>query len=124
MRSEIVDAVRAYVEDGLLRSWTRRRSRRQLYTAELPDPDLLIRTGGDQRISNFLLWQAAYAELYFCDLASGRTSARTPSTRRSPSTPGGPGVSGAEARVLRERLAIAAILVPVVVAVFLLGRPG
>ena len=38
-----------------------------LYTAGLPDPDLLIRTGGDQRVSNFLLWQAAYAELYFCD---------------------------------------------------------
>jgi undecaprenyl diphosphate synthase len=33
----------------------------------MPDPDLLIRTGGEQRISNFLLWQAAYAELYFAD---------------------------------------------------------
>jgi undecaprenyl diphosphate synthase len=32
-----------------------------------PDPDLLIRTGGEQRISNFLLWQLAYSELYFCD---------------------------------------------------------
>ena len=38
-----------------------------LYTGDLPEPDLLIRTGGDQRISNFLLWQAAYAELYFCE---------------------------------------------------------
>ncbi len=37
-----------------------------LYTAGLPDPDLLIRTGGEQRVSNFLLWQMAYAELYFC----------------------------------------------------------
>jgi undecaprenyl diphosphate synthase len=36
-----------------------------LYTAAIPDPDLLIRTGGEQRLSNFLLWQAAYAELYF-----------------------------------------------------------
>lgn len=36
-----------------------------LYTNELPDPDLLIRTGGEQRLSNFLLWQSAYAELYF-----------------------------------------------------------
>jgi undecaprenyl diphosphate synthase len=35
--------------------------------ADLPDPDLLIRTGGEQRISNFLLWQCAYTELYFCD---------------------------------------------------------
>ena len=33
----------------------------------VPDPDLLIRTGGEQRISNFLLWNLAYAELYFCD---------------------------------------------------------
>ena len=34
---------------------------------DLPDPDLLIRTGGEQRISNFLLWNLAYTELYFCD---------------------------------------------------------
>ncbi|MGH7092323.1 MAG: polyprenyl diphosphate synthase, partial [Stellaceae bacterium] len=38
---------------------------RHLFTADLPDPDLLIRTGGEQRISNFLLWQCAYAELVF-----------------------------------------------------------
>ena len=38
-----------------------------MYTAHCPDPDLIVRTGGDQRISNFLLWQAAYAELYFTD---------------------------------------------------------
>jgi undecaprenyl diphosphate synthase len=35
--------------------------------AHVPDPDLIIRTGGEQRISNFLLWQAAYSELYFSD---------------------------------------------------------
>lgn len=40
---------------------------RYLSTSDLPDPDLLIRTGGEQRISNFLLWQSAYAELYFTD---------------------------------------------------------
>ena len=39
----------------------------QLALAALPDPDLLIRTGGEQRISNFLLWNLAYTELYFCD---------------------------------------------------------
>jgi len=39
-----------------------------LSTAHMPDPDLLIRTGGEQRISNFLLWQAAYAELYFTEV--------------------------------------------------------
>jgi undecaprenyl diphosphate synthase len=37
----------------------------RLFTADIPDPDLVIRTGGEQRLSNFLLWQAAYAELYF-----------------------------------------------------------
>ncbi|HEV2357226.1 MAG TPA: isoprenyl transferase [bacterium] len=41
---------------------------RHLFTPDLPDPDLLIRTGGEQRLSNFLLWQAAYAELYFTDV--------------------------------------------------------
>jgi undecaprenyl diphosphate synthase len=39
----------------------------ELALAGLPDPDLLIRTGGEQRISNFLLWNLAYAELWFCD---------------------------------------------------------
>ena len=39
-----------------------------LYTRNLPDVDLLIRTSGEQRISNFLLWQIAYAELYFTDV--------------------------------------------------------
>ncbi len=38
-----------------------------LYTAGLPDPDLVIRTGGEQRLSNFLIWQSAYAEFYFCE---------------------------------------------------------
>ena len=40
----------------------------QLYTAGLPDPDLLIRTGGESRLSNFLLWQASYSEIYFTDV--------------------------------------------------------
>jgi len=39
----------------------------ELALADIPDPDLLIRTGGEQRISNFLLWNLAYAELWFCD---------------------------------------------------------
>ena len=39
--------------------------RKFLYTADAPDPDLLIRTSGEERISNFLLWQLAYTELYF-----------------------------------------------------------
>jgi undecaprenyl diphosphate synthase len=39
-----------------------------LYTADLPDPDLVIRTSGEERISNFLLWQIAYSELHFTDV--------------------------------------------------------
>ena len=39
-----------------------------LYTSGQPDPDLVIRTSGEVRMSGFLLWQAAYAELYFCDV--------------------------------------------------------
>jgi undecaprenyl diphosphate synthase len=40
---------------------------RHLYTAEIPDPDLMIRTSGEYRISNYLLWQLAYTELWFTD---------------------------------------------------------
>ena len=40
----------------------------RLYTGEMPDPDLVIRTSGEERISNFLLWQMAYSELYFTDV--------------------------------------------------------
>ena len=41
---------------------------KRLYTKEMPDPDLVIRTSGEERISNFLLWQMAYSELYFSDV--------------------------------------------------------
>ena len=68
-RAEIVDALRACVEAGCAASdLDEAHIDAHLYTAGLPEPDLLIRTGGEQRISNFLLWQAAYAELYFCDV--------------------------------------------------------
>lgn len=67
-RAEIVDAVRGCIRDGVApEDVTEELVAARLYTADLPEVDLLIRTGGDQRISNFLLWQAAYAELYFCD---------------------------------------------------------
>ncbi|MEX2547296.1 MAG: polyprenyl diphosphate synthase [Chloroflexota bacterium] len=66
--SEIVDAVRRSLADGLTAAEIDEEAIRQrLYTADLPALDLLIRTGGEQRISNFLIWQAAYAELYFSD---------------------------------------------------------
>jgi len=72
-RAEIIDAVRRLGGDlasGRLTPQTIDEAAlgRYLYTAGLPDPDLLIRTGGEQRISNFLLWQIAYTELYFCDV--------------------------------------------------------
>ena len=50
------------------RDITQEQLAKYLSTADMPDPDLLIRTGGEQRISNFLLWQVAYAELYFTEV--------------------------------------------------------
>ena len=73
-RAEIVAAARAAAEaarDGRARSGGAGRGRRSaglLATAGMPDPDLIIRTIGEQRLSNFLLWQAAYAELVFLDV--------------------------------------------------------
>ncbi|HEU4672582.1 MAG TPA: polyprenyl diphosphate synthase [Candidatus Limnocylindrales bacterium] len=67
-RQELVDAARRCVEDGLApEAIDEEALDARLYTAGLPEVDLLIRTGGEQRISNFLLWQAQYAELYFCN---------------------------------------------------------
>jgi undecaprenyl diphosphate synthase len=69
-RREIVDGIKNIVKDcaaGRLDAdeVTEETVDSYLYTAGLPDPDLLIRTSGEQRISNFLLWQLSYAELYF-----------------------------------------------------------
>lgn len=71
-RWEITDTMRHLAEevkDGLLRpeDITEESISRRLATAFMPNPDLLIRTGGELRISNYLLWQIAYTELYFCD---------------------------------------------------------
>ncbi len=64
-RTELVDAVRAIVAAGIPPAEIDEAAIAcRLYTAGQPDPDLLIRTGGDQRLSNFLIWQAAYAELW------------------------------------------------------------
>ena len=68
-RSEIADAARRCVEDGLTAAQIDEAAiEARLYTAGVPEPDLLIRTGGEARLSNFLIWQAAYAELYFSEL--------------------------------------------------------
>ena len=78
-RWEITDAVRemvrpilqdylsGYSEDEIMERITEKSVAEHLNTYFMPDPDLLIRTGGELRISNYLLWQIAYSELYFCD---------------------------------------------------------
>jgi undecaprenyl diphosphate synthase len=66
-RAEIVDAVRRLIERGTPASAIDEQAIADaLYTAGQPDPDLVIRTGGEQRLSNFLIWQSAYAEFYSC----------------------------------------------------------
>lgn len=64
-RAEIVDAVNAAIEAG--EKVTEETFRRHLYAPDVPDPDLVIRTSGELRTSNFLLWESAYAEYYFTD---------------------------------------------------------
>ena len=64
-RDEILEAVKRVVRDGIpAEDIDEALFSRYLFTAETPDPDLIIRTGGEQRISNFLLWQSAYSEYY------------------------------------------------------------
>lgn len=68
-RWEIAEALKKICREGLKpEEVTEETLRRYLATADYPDPDLLIRTGGELRISNFLLWQMAYTEFYFTDL--------------------------------------------------------
>ncbi len=72
-REEILQAIRDVVRDaqaGTVRpdDIDEKFFSKRLYTADLPDPDLVLRTSGEERISNFLLWQLAYAELYFVDV--------------------------------------------------------
>jgi undecaprenyl diphosphate synthase len=64
-RAEIVEATRNLVRSGIAaEDIDEQVISRYLYTAHIPDPDLIIRTGGEMRLSNFMLWQAAYAEIY------------------------------------------------------------
>ncbi|MEZ0324139.1 MAG: isoprenyl transferase [Hydrogenothermaceae bacterium] len=66
-RAEIIDAVNKIIREG--RNFiTEEDFRNYLYLPDIPDPDLVIRTSGEERISNFLLWQTAYSELYFTDV--------------------------------------------------------
>ena len=67
-RDELVEAARALVAQGMsAEDVSEEALSERLYAPELPDPDLVIRTSGEQRISNFLLWQSAYSELVFDD---------------------------------------------------------
>jgi len=67
-RAELVDAARRLVEDGLAPADVDEEAiAARLYRPELPDPDLLIRTSGELRLSNFLIWQSAYSELVFTE---------------------------------------------------------
>jgi undecaprenyl diphosphate synthase len=68
-RAEIVDAVRALVAQGVAPEDVDEKAiRRHLYDPEMPDPDLMVRTSGEYRISNFLLWELAYSELVFTEV--------------------------------------------------------
>ena len=66
-RAELVDAVQRIVDSGLRRV-SERTVARHLYDPDMPDPDLVIRTSGERRVSNFLLWELAYSELIFSDI--------------------------------------------------------
>jgi len=67
-RAEIIDAVRKIAADGVKPDKiTEKMISRNMYDPEMPDPDLVVRTSGEFRISNFLLWELAYSELYFTD---------------------------------------------------------
>ncbi len=68
-RAEIVDAVKAIVSSGVpAERVDERMIRRHLYDPDMPDPDLMVRTSGEYRISNYLLWELAYSELVFTDV--------------------------------------------------------
>jgi len=65
-RDEIVEAVRSLILSQILPQDINEKILSQhLYTTGIPDPDLIVRTGGEMRLSNFLIWQSAYAEIYF-----------------------------------------------------------
>jgi len=67
-RAEIVDAVKQLVEDGVpLSKINEAALAKRMYDPEMPDPELIIRSSGESRISNFLLWELAYSELVFTD---------------------------------------------------------
>ena len=96
-RAEIVDAVRALVAEGTSASKVDEKAiRRHLYFPDMPDPDLVIRTSGETRISNFLLWEIAYSELVFPEIL-------WPDMRRREPLRGGRGLPAAGAPLRRRQ---------------------
>ncbi|MBN2260941.1 MAG: isoprenyl transferase [Clostridiales bacterium] len=67
-RSDIIHGINEMLKNGTVESITENDFSKYLYTKDMPEPDLLIRTSGELRISNFFLWQLAYSELYFTDV--------------------------------------------------------
>lgn len=67
-RLELVDAFNKLLQDGVADPISEDNIEKSLYTVGLPDPDLMIRTSGEMRVSNFLLWQIAYAEIYVTEV--------------------------------------------------------
>lgn len=68
-KAELVDAVRRIVNEGIPADKIDEKTiARRLYAADMPDPELLVRTSGEYRLSNFLMWEAAYSELVFTDV--------------------------------------------------------
>ncbi len=108
-RGEILEAIkRLSAAGGLTGDLTEEAFSAHLDTAGLPDPDLIIRTSGEKRISNFLLWQAAYAELYFTDILWPDFERRR-SAARFPRLPGAsaalwthPGAAGAQVAAVSQ----------------------
>lgn len=66
-RAEVIDAARTVVEQGGVEALDEQSVSRHLYLSDMREPDMIIRTAGEQRVSNFMLWQGAYSELHFTD---------------------------------------------------------
>jgi undecaprenyl diphosphate synthase len=67
-RQEILDAVNRLIQSGYQGEITESHIKQNMYLPDVPDPDLIIRTSGELRLSNFWLWQSSYSELYFTEI--------------------------------------------------------
>ena len=121
-RAEIVDAARRLIEAGIAPDeLDERRFSEFLYTAGQPDPDLLIRTSGEMRVSNFLLWQIAYAEIWVTDTLW--PDFRAPHLLRPSSTTRSASAATAASSRRASRRSVTRVLSGVVLLVVLVGLP-